>query len=84
MLVKKYGDRVPGGAYEVFISDEDVVAMSKFGELQEQRDLERAGMYLRYFPNPTVDVTPTKVTDVTEPEPIVVSGQAIEIKRESE
>jgi hypothetical protein len=73
LVVRKYGTRVPGGAWEVFISDEDVRTMSPHGQLQQQRDQERGGVFLRYFPNATIEgegtfsdpVTPEGVTPIS-------------------
>lgn len=70
LVVRKYGKRAPGGAWEVFISDEDVRTMSPHGQLQQQRDQEKQGIFLRYFPNATIEgegtfsdpVTPEGVT----------------------
>ncbi len=66
LIVRKYGARVPGGAYEVFVSDAEAKSLlTPWGSLQEQRDAEKGGVFLRYFPNATIegegafgDVTP--------------------------
>lgn len=73
LVVRKYGKRVAGGAWEVFISDEDVRTMSPHGQLQQQRDQEKQGVFLRYFPNVTIEgegafgdpVTPEGVTPIS-------------------
>ena len=68
LVVRKYGTRVPGGRWEVFISDADVKSMSPHGQLQQQRDDEKKGVFLRYFPNATIEgelAAPKSVTPIS-------------------
>ena len=55
ILVRKYGTKISGGAYEVFITSEDFADFSSFGELVETKDIERKRLSLRYYPNPTIE-----------------------------
>ena len=55
VLLKRFGRRVEGGGYEINIPDATLMALSPFGQIQEQRDPQGAGTVLRYYPNNTIE-----------------------------
>jgi hypothetical protein len=55
LLVYKFGDRIPGGGFEVHIPHAEITGMSPHGTFQEIPDPEGSGVRWQYFPNFTVD-----------------------------
>ncbi len=69
-IIKKYGTRLAGGEYEIFVSLADVRTIPPGSGMREYQDLQRNGFVLRLFQRPQViDITAT-VTDL-EGNPIV-------------
>jgi hypothetical protein len=76
-LVKKFGERIPGGGYEVKVTASDMMSMSPHGTFQEVPDIDNRGVRWQYFPNNTIDAEPGSWKDVTPesvtPESIIKS-----------
>ena len=68
LLLKKFGKRVEGGAYEVEVTYEEMASMSPHGTFQEVPRMDVRTVKWQYFPNITIDATPISVTPNSEPE----------------
>ena len=55
VLLKQFGQKVEGGGYEISIPDSTLMALSPFGQIQEQRDVAGSKTILRYYPNNTIE-----------------------------
>lgn len=64
-LVKKFGERIAGGGFEVRVTALDMTSMSPHGTFQEVPDIDGKGVRWQYFPNPTIDAEPGSWKDVT-------------------
>jgi hypothetical protein len=58
LMIKKFGSKCETG-YEIFIPQEVLVGISPDGQIQHQIDPEGKGIYLRYYPNNTIEGTLT-------------------------
>lgn len=78
LLVRKFGDKIEGGGYEVFVSAAEMVGMGSDGMFQEVPDMEKRGVRWRYYPQPTIEgelITPKSVTpEGVEPEKLPEVG----------
>lgn len=63
MLVRKYGERMPNGGFEMRLSALEITEMSRHGTLQESPDPDGRGMRWQYFPNRTLTIEGHTVPD---------------------
>ena len=73
LLVYKFGERIPGGGYEVKISAVEMTEMSPHGTFKEVPDPITQMVRWQYFPNHTINTEgrtvpdePTAITKVEE------------------
>jgi len=72
LLVYKFGQRIPGGGFEVVVSSAEMTGMSPHGIFQEVPDINGRGVRWQYFPNHTIDAEGRSVPD--EPEKFIDSA----------
>ncbi len=68
LLIRRFGARIPGGGYEVSVSHREMAEMPRSGTFQEVPEPDKATTRWQYFPNPTIDLEPTSVSDPVAPE----------------
>jgi hypothetical protein len=62
-LLKKFGVRIPGGGYEVTLSNDEINAITTTGKIEEAADPEKKHVKLQYFPNIIIEGQGTFVDD---------------------
>lgn len=62
LLVQKFGERIPGGGFEVHVTAAEKMAISPYGIFQEVPD-GILGTKWQYFPNPVLDIEGHAVPD---------------------
>jgi hypothetical protein len=68
LLVRMFGDKIPNG-YEVFIPDTMLQSLSSHDQIQEERDNNRRGTLLRYYPSKLVEGGPVVFVEEAENTP---------------
>ena len=68
LLVRKFGEKIAGGGYQVEISVSEMMEMSPYGTFQEVPTLDSRSVKWQYFPNNTIDVEGHVVPDSVTPE----------------
>jgi hypothetical protein len=68
LLVRKFGERIAGGGYEVRVTTTEMMEMSPHGTFQEVPDIDQRGVRWQYFPNITIDAEGHVVPDSVTPE----------------
>jgi hypothetical protein len=81
-LVKKFGERIAGGGFEVRVTVADMLAMSPHGTFQEVPDIDGQGVRWQYFPNNTIDAEQGSWKDVTSedvtPKGVIENGRPVQ------
>jgi hypothetical protein len=63
LLVRKFGEKIAGGGYEVRVKASELTSMSPHGTFQEIPGTDEVRW--QYFPNNTIDAEPGSWKDVT-------------------
>lgn len=67
LMIRKFGFRCDGG-YEIFIPKQTLENIPPAGQIQHQVDPEGKGVYIRYYPNLTIEAeTPQPVETKEKP-----------------
>lgn len=71
LLVKKFGTRCDMG-FEIFIPSTVLSAIPPAGQIQHQVDPDGKGVFIRYYPNLTIEAEPSQPVE-TEVKPSLES-----------
>jgi hypothetical protein len=66
-LLKKFGDRIEGGGFEVILKAEEIMALTATGEIKEVPANQE--VKLQYFPNLTIEGELVESPKLEEPKP---------------
>jgi hypothetical protein len=71
LLVRKFGEKIAGGGYEVRVTATEMMEMSPHGTFQEVPDIDHRSVRWQYFPNITIDAEGHVVPDSVTPEGVI-------------